>query len=178
MKQAIADLFKYDKSLSPHERRSALAKRQTAQSTNKGHGRIEHRHLSSTTELNDYLDWPGVQQVFLLHRRRTMQGRTSVEKVYGITSLSQEEAPAEELLDLVRGHWCIENSLHWVRDVTFGEDACRVRTGQAPRFLATCRNLAIGLLNRVGCTNKAAALRRYAAKPHEALELIRGIPEN
>ena len=171
-------MFKHDDSLSPRQRRLAQAHRQSAQSTDKGHGRIEHRRLSSTTELNDYLDWPGVRQVFMLHRRRTVQGKISVEEVYGITSLSRQQADAKDLLALARNHWGIENSLHWVRDVTFGEDACRVRTGQAPRFLAACRNLAIGLLNRAGCTNKAAALRRHAAKPYEALKLIRGSPEN
>ena len=115
---------------------------------------------------------------FMLHRQRTVKGKISVEEVYGITSLTQRQANAKDLLGLVRNHWGIENRLHWIRDMTFGEDACRVRTGQAPRFLAACRNLAIGLLNRSGCTNKAAALRRHAAKPYEALRLIRNNVEN
>jgi hypothetical protein len=178
LKQAIAEVFRQDESLSPWERRLAQSQRQFAQSLDKGHGRIEQRHLTSTTALNDYLDWPGVRQVFRLQRRRTVKGQTCVQEVYGITSLGREHADAESLLKLARGHWGIENGLHWVRDVTFGEDACRVRTGQAPLFLAACRNLAIGLLNRTGARNKAAALRRYGAKPHEALALIRGSPEN
>jgi len=61
--------------------------------------------------------------------------------------------------------------------VTFGEDACRVRTGHAPQNLAIVRNLAITLLNGIGCKNKAAALRRHAAQPREALALIRGSPD-
>ena len=78
---------------------------------------------------------------------------------------------------MVRGHWGIEHRLHHVRDVTFGEDACRVRSGQAPRLLAAMRNLSITLLQRAGWKNKAA-LRRHAARPHEALNLTRGSPKN
>jgi predicted transposase YbfD/YdcC len=178
LKQAIAEAFRPEDSLSPWERRRVQAQQQSAQSLEKGHGRVEQRHLTRTTELNDYLDWPGVRQVFRLQRQRTVKSHTAVEEVYGITSLSPEQADAERLLSLVRGHWGIENSLHWVRDVTFGEDACRVRTGQAPRFLAACRNLAISLLHRTGARNKAAALRYDGAKPHEAIILIRGSPEN
>ncbi len=142
----------------------------------KGHGRVETRKLTSTTALNDYLDWPGVAQVFQVERQRTVRGQTTTEIAYGITSLSRDRADAAKLLALVRGHWGIENGLHHVRDVTLGEDACRVRTGHAPQNLAVIRNLVITLLNHAGCNNKAAALRRHAAKPNEALELIRGSP--
>jgi len=149
---------------------------QTASRSDKGHGRIEHRKLTSTTALHDYLDWPGVEQVFQLQRTRTIRNTTTREIAYGITSLSRDQADAAKLLDLTRDHWGIENRLHYVRDVTFGEDACRVRTGHAPQNLSIVRNLVITLLNRIGCTNKAAALRRHAARPHEALALVRGSP--
>lgn len=128
--------------------------------------------------MSGYLDWPHAQQVFQVHRRRTASGETTEETAYGITSLPPERADAAALLGMVRGHWGIENRLHHVRDVTFGEDACRVRSGQAPRLLAAMRNLSIGLLHRAGWKNKAAALRRHAARPREALNLIRGSPEN
>ena len=73
---------------------------------------------------------------------------------------------------LWRGHWGIETRLHYVRDVTLGEDACRVRTGAAPQALAAVRNAVISLVRLAGKTNVAAALRRFAAKPAEALAAI------
>ena len=106
---------------------------QTASSLDKGHSRVESRQLTSTTALNDYLDWPGVGQVFQVERQRTIRGQTTTEIAYGITSLSRDRADAAKLLALIRDDWGIENSLHYVRDVTFGEDTCRVRTGHAFR---------------------------------------------
>ena len=116
--------------------------------------------------------------MFQVHRRRTLNGETTEETAYGVTSLPPEQADAKALQSMARGHWGIENRLHYVRDVTFGEDACRVRSGQAPHLLAAMRNLSIALLQRAGWKNKAAALRRHAARPHEALNLIRGSPKN
>lgn len=113
---------------------------------NKGHGRKEVRQLISTTALNEYLDWPEVGQVFELERVRVLAGKAEVEVVYGITSLKREEADARRLLGLTRGHWGIENGSHYVRDVTLGEDACRVRTGDAAQVLAAVRNAAVHLL--------------------------------
>lgn len=154
--------------------RQRQREQQRAESVTKGHGRLEHRTLTSTTALNEYLRWPGVQQVFKVERRRTMRGQTSVEAAYGITSLSRDQADAERLLALTRRHWGIENRLFYVRDVIFGEDQCRVRTGSAAQVLAAMRNIAITLLNLSGCRNKAAALRRFAAQPRKAIALARG----
>jgi hypothetical protein len=140
----------------------------------KGHGRREKRTLLATTWLNDYLDWPGVGQVFLVRRERTVGAETTVEEVVGITSLGRGEADAARLLGLVRGHWGIENGLHLVRDVTLGEDACRVRSGTAPQALAALRNLVVYLLGQASAKSKAAALRRFAAHPQEALDLMWG----
>jgi predicted transposase YbfD/YdcC len=160
--------------VSPRERRLAEAERQTATATDKGHGRMEKRTLTSTTALSDgYLDWPHLGQCFKLVRERTAGGRTTSETVYGITSLSRERADAPRLLKLVRSHWSVESLFH-VRDVTFGEDACRARTGAAPAVLSALRNAAITLLNQNAVTNIAAALRRHAARPEEALGLIKG----
>jgi len=142
--------------------------RQTATALDKGHGRIERRTLTSSTALNGYLDWPGVGQVFRLQRERTAGGRTTVEVVYGITRLTRAQAGAGRLLALVRGHWGIENRLHYVRDVTLGEDACRVRSGGAPQVLAAVRNLAVYPLEGGTAASKAAATRRLAAHPKEA----------
>lgn len=142
----------------------------------KGHGRTERRTIRTSTVLKNYSDWPGLEQVFLLRRERTVRGKKAVEIAYGVTSLPRSKADANDLLELTREHWGIENRLHWVRDVTFGEDACRVRKGPAPRTLASFRNTAIALLNAAGCTNIAAQLRRHAAQPSLALALIRGDP--
>ena len=108
-------------------------------------GRKEQRWLRTATALTDYLDWPGLQQICCLKRARTERGTTTVETVYAITSLSPERATPERLLELWRGHWCIANRLHWVRDVTFGEDRCRGWSGAAPQVSAALRNLVSGL---------------------------------
>jgi len=169
---ALADAFD-DEGVSPRERRLAEAERQTATSCNKGHGRIERRTLTSTTALNDYVDWPGLSQCFKLVRERTVHGQTSSETVFGITSAPRGRADAGRLLKLTRQHWQIENGVFHVRDVTMGEDDCRVRTGGAPMILSTMRTVVLNVLNGLAIANKAATLRRHAAHPHEALKLIR-----
>ena len=87
------------------------------------HGdRWESRRLWASAALNGYLDWPGLGQVCCVERRRRRKGRETLERVYAITSLTPERADAARLLGIWRGHWGIENRLHWVRDVVFGED--------------------------------------------------------
>jgi hypothetical protein len=137
-----------------------------------GHGRKEIRPLISTTALNDLLGWPGVGQVFELERVRALKDKTQVEAVYGITSLRRDAADAAALLALVRGHWGIENGLHYVRDVTLGEDACRVRTGNAPQVLAALRNVVVHLPEGVEAASKAAATRRFNIHPEETFPLL------
>jgi hypothetical protein len=144
-----------------------------ASTTDKGHGRRERRTLRTTTLLTLHDRWPGLAQGFELVRERTVKGRTSVEVVHGITSLRPEQADAKRLLGLVREHWRIENSLHYVRDVTLGEDACRVRQGAAPQVLAAIRNATVHLLSGLGLASRAAATRRLATRPQEALDLLR-----
>jgi hypothetical protein len=139
---------------------------------NKGHGRKEIREVVSTTMLNDYLDWPDVGQVFELRRTRVLKDKVEHEVVWGITSLGRDEADAARLLDLVRGHWGIENRLHYVRDETLGEDRCRVRKGSAAEVLAALRNTAVHLLEGVKAQSKAAATRRLGGHPREALDLF------
>ena len=121
-----------------------------------------------------YSDWPGLTQVFELGRhvsiKKTEQER--VEVVYGVTSLSPERATPGRLLELVRGHWHIENKSHWVREVTFDEDRSQVRCGSIPQVMAALRNTTIGLLRWAGYRNIAAACRRLAAQPTQALALI------
>ena len=116
-----------------------------------------------------------MKQGFELTRQRTEKGKTSVEVVYVITSLKAERADARRLLELIRDHWRIENCLHYVRDVTLGEDACRVRKGNAPQVLAAQRNAAVHLLAGVEAENRAAATEHLTAHSQEALELL-GLP--
>jgi predicted transposase YbfD/YdcC len=108
----------------------------------------------------------------LIERVRRVRGEESVETVCAITSLGRKRASADRLLSIARGHWGIENRLHWVRDLSMGEDGCRVRTGEAPEVLAAIRNAGLWLLRASGLTNIAASLRRHAAKPLEALGLV------
>lgn len=139
-----------------------------------GHGRIETRNLTTSEALVGYSDWPGLAQVFEVGRHVITKktGTERVEVVYGVTSLRSERATPGRVLELVRGHWAIENKSHWVRDVTFDEDRSQVRGGNIPQVMAALRNTAIGLLRWAGHTNIAAACRRLAAQPAQALALI------
>lgn len=148
-----------------------------AETRGKGHGRVEVRRITTTTRLNGYLDWPGVRQVCLLERTRRIRDKLTTETVCAITSLSPAEASAETLLGIARGHWEIENRLHWVRDMSMGEDACRVRRGAAPRVLGGLRNTVLYVLRATGLSRIAEAFRHLAARPEDAVErIIRPLP--
>ena len=109
-----------------------------------------------------------------VERERRADGGASREVSYYITSLGRDRADADRLSDLIRSHWAIENRLHYVRDVSLGEDACRVRTGSSPVVLAAVRNAVVHLLAGVAAPSKASAMRRFAAHPTEAIPLLRG----
>jgi predicted transposase YbfD/YdcC len=134
--------------------------------------RYEERELLCSSCLNGYLRFPKVGQVALIERRITRKGQTRVEIRYAVTSLTPEKAGAERLQRLWRGHWRIENKLHYVRDVTFGEDLSQVRLGSAPEVMAGIRNVVLGLLHLTKVENVAAKLRRNARHPNEALALM------
>lgn len=131
-----------------------------ATTLDKGHGRRERRTLRATTALSDYLDWPGVAQVGRIDSEVTRDGETSREVRYFVTSVSRSRADAAQLLRWARGHWSIENRSHYVRDVTLGEDASRIRKGSGPEVMAGLRNAAIGFVRAAGATNVAESLRR------------------
>jgi predicted transposase YbfD/YdcC len=122
--------------------------------------------------LNEYLTWPGVRQVCVVERTRRVRGVETTESVFYITSLPPDEASPTRLLRLIRDHWRIENALHHVRDVSAGEDACRVRTGSAPEVLAGLRNATLTVLRASGEPNIASAFRHLAAVPQKAVELV------
>jgi hypothetical protein len=141
---------------------------------NKGHGRIEIRKIQTSTLLNGYVKFPYVEQVCRIERITYKLNGDLLrhETVYGVTSLTPEKADAKRLLTLNRGHWCIENRLHYVRDVTFNEDRSQVRTGQEPRTMATLRNLAISLFRLNGINNIAKKLRSCSRNPERAIQLL------
>lgn len=137
------------------------------------HGdRHELRELTLSTDLNEWADWPYLGQVGRLTYSCRRKGKFSRETSYIVTSLSPEQATPAQLLHLVRGHWGIENRLHWVRDVTFDEDRCQVRTRSAPQVMAALRNVVIGILRLYKTRNIAAALRALAGSPRRALTLV------
>lgn len=128
--------------------------------------------MRTTSILTLHEKWPGLAQGIEITRERTVKGKTTLEVVYAMTSLKPQEANASRLSGLVREHWGIENELHYVRDVTLGEDACRVRKGSAPQVLAALRNAVVHLLAGVDASSHAAAIRRLNARPDEALDLL------
>ena len=134
--------------------------------------REELRLLRCSAALVGYSTWPHLGYACTIQRVVTRAGKTTYEQQYAATSLTPQRTTAAVLQALWRGHWGIENRLHYVRDVTLGEDASRMRTGNEPQALAAIRNTVIGTLRRAGHTNIAAALRTYASKPHAALALL------
>jgi predicted transposase YbfD/YdcC len=144
-----------------------------------GHGRREIRVLKVAT-IAAGIEFPHARQaVQIIRRTRPVSGRTGrkgrwhTETVYAITDLDPHQARPDELAAWIRGHWQIENGLHWVRDMTFSEDASRIRTGAAPQVMATLRNLAISLHRLAGATNLAAALRHHGRNAQRPLQLLK-----
>jgi predicted transposase YbfD/YdcC len=134
-----------------------------------GHGRRARRTIKAVLA-PAWIEFDGAAQVAQLRRTVTKNGRKTVEVVYLITS-DRDAGPAT-LAAWIRGHWEIENRLHWVRDVTYQEDKSQVRTGNAPRVMASLRSLAISLLRLDGQANIAAANRHHARDPQRTLQLL------
>jgi predicted transposase YbfD/YdcC len=133
------------------------------QSIDKGHGRIEIRRCWTMTEL-DYLVqlplWSGLQTVVMVQSERHCNGQITIEERFFISTLASQ---ATLLLNAVRTHWSIENSLHWVLDVSFHEDACRIRRDFAPQNMALLRHLALNLLSQDSSSKRGIAARRKKA---------------
>jgi predicted transposase YbfD/YdcC len=145
-----------------------------AQSTNKGHGRLEKRTLTLMVDDEQFLDWPGLRQVFQLKRYvkhiRTEQETTEV--IYGITSCTPKITTAEQLLLWTRQYWGIENGLHYRRDVTLHEDATRISQPTLAKTMAAINNFVIGLSQKLGYSNLASARRIFDAKISSQLFLL------
>lgn len=143
-----------------------------ATTVDRQHGRREVRRLRVTTELTDYLVFPGVQQAMEINRRVSTTGKEREETWYFITDVAPHDAAPDALLALIRGHWSIA-CRHWKRAVLCGEDRSQIRTQAAPQFLAALRNALLTLLRRAGHTTVAAARRFLAAHPRRATSLVR-----
>lgn len=146
-----------------------------AREVEKGHGRIDEREILTSFRLCGQMEFPYLEQVFRITRKseQVKTGKTTEQKIYGISSLNVAEYSAAELLEMTRKHWQIENGLHYRRDVTFKEDSCRQTSKRGGRVLATLNNLTIGILRKLGWKNIAKARRYFNARIDEALNLIR-----
>jgi hypothetical protein len=145
-----------------------------ARTVNKAHGRLETRRLTATTELNAYLDWPDVQQTLMLEKTviDTTTGEVSLGRRYAVTSAPPELADPARLLTVWRGHWSIENELHYPRDVWFREDASRIRAGCIPEVMAICRNAILNLIRTWGYASLKLARECFVLNPSKALGLL------
>jgi len=140
----------------------------------KKRGILTTRTLRASTLLNEHLNWPGLAQVYeyQTHRKHLATGEITHDTQYGITSLTSEKATAKDLLTRRRGHWTIENKLHWTRDVVFREDASQVRTAAIPQIMAALRNTVLSVFRFNGYTKITQTLRCFAEKPKLAVKLI------
>lgn len=148
---------------------------ETATTINKGHGRIEKRIITVSSQLNDFLDWPFLDQVFQLERTFTeiKTGETNSHIVYGFTSLSRDQVSPSRLLDMIRSYWRIENNLHYRRDVTLLEDRTRFSNKNAAQVMACINNLILGILAKHKRFRFVPSARRFFdAHPLEALSLV------
>lgn len=156
----------------PLERQARKADLRTAETLDKGHGRIERRSIETCSRIPALVDFPGAKQIGRIRRERSVKGVVTTETICFVTSLPRLSANAPALLKLARSHWSIENELHRVRDVSMGEDACTVSSGAAPQVLAALRNAVLSVLRQAQISNIARAMRRFAAHPQEALQLL------
>jgi predicted transposase YbfD/YdcC len=128
------------------------------------HGRIETRRIWTTPTLNDYLDFPHVGQAFLIERETLDKktGKRSQEIAYGLTSRPPQQADAQRVLHINRGHWSIENGCHYILDWNYDEDRCRIRTGHGPENITRLRRFAIGVIKSKGVYSVAQKMRELA----------------
>lgn len=145
---------------------------QRAQTAETAHGRVDIRSIRVSSELKGYSDWPGLEQVFEIRRGFQSKGVWKESVRYGVTSLPATIAIPKRLLTLKRGHWGIENGLHYVKDVTMGEDQSTVHKEHGPKIMAALRNTVVSLLRRAGFSTIAARLRYNSIHPEAALEVL------
>ena len=136
------------------------------QASERGHGRTERRTMKVTAVAAGLAFPHAAQALRIVRRRRPLNSKKwAAETVYAVTSLTAIQARPADLAAIARGHWLIEDRLHWARDVTYDEDRSQIRTRNGPRVMASLRNLAITILRLTGQTSIAAALRHHARQP-------------
>ncbi len=145
---------------------------QHAHTTEKAHGRLDLRSIRVSSELKGYSDWPGLEQVFEIRRCWHSKGVWKEAVRYGVTSLPALNAIPERVLKLKQGHWTIENCLHYVKDVTLGEDKSTIHADNGPKIMAALRNTVVSLLRRAGFSTIAARMRYNSTHPQAALEVL------
>lgn len=159
----------------PSERTLPLTDRREARTVEYGHGRHQDtRHLIASTDLMGYSDWPGLIQALRWQRTWQEQDPSEPDRRYGITSLPPAVAGAARLLQLKRDHWICENGLHYVKDVTLGEDRSLIHRGFGPSVLAVLRDTVVSLLHQAGCWMIASRLRFHSTHPDAAIALVLG----
>jgi predicted transposase YbfD/YdcC len=140
-----------------------------------GHGRSEMRRIWTTPDLKGYLNFPNVEQAFKIERifRDKKTGKVSEETVFGITSRTEEEADAEKILQIVRGHWSIENSCHYILDWNYDEDRSRIRTGNGPENMTCLRRLAISIIKSKNVSSVAQKMRQLSFNTRAVLDYLK-----
>lgn len=152
-----------------------LDDRREARTVDHGHGRhYDTRHLIASTDLVGYSKWPALAQVIRYERTWQEQAAKNREVQYAVTSMPPDIANADQLLALKRGHWQIENALHYPKDVTLGEDRSLVHLGNGPSVMGMLRDVCISLLRQGGCRTIAQRLRFNSRSPQQAVALITG----
>jgi len=139
------------------------------------HGRIETRKIWTTTALNGYLNFPHVGQAFAIERiaidKKT--GKSSRDMAYGLTSRSPQQANAQRMLEINRGHWSIENSCHYILDWNYDEDRCRIRTGHGPENITRLRRFAISVIKSKGVRSVAQKMRQLNKNTRLVFDYLR-----
>ena len=139
------------------------------------HGRIVTRNIWTSTDLNEYLDFPYVGQVFMVERITyfTKSGKERRVLAYGLTSKTPDMANAKDVLKDNRGHWCIENSCHYIIDWNYDEDRSRISKGYGPENITRLRRFAVGLLKSKGVQNVAQKMRQLSMTPRIILDYLK-----
>jgi predicted transposase YbfD/YdcC len=139
------------------------------------HGRIERRAIWTTSQLNDYLDFPGVGQAFAIERHTVEKttGKAATETVYGVTSHTGDTANAARVLAFNRGHWTVENACHYTLDWNWDEDRCTIRTGHGPENVTALRRFAIGAIKAKSRDTVAATIQRLARNVRLVFDYLR-----
>jgi len=139
------------------------------------HGRIETRKIWVTADLNKYLSFPYVGQAFMIERMtlNKKSGKESREIAHGITSKTSDIAGAVRILQDNRGHWCIENSCHYIIDWNYDEDRSRIRTGHGPENISRLRRFAVGIIKSKGVRSVAQKMRQLTKNTRAIFDYLK-----